>query len=436
MSTTSRVRPSRVRSPSVGSPSDPRRVSTDSFALSKAFLLIMLAASFDVYDWLDRSVQGGATRFLIIAVPFVAIVWIRMSRPGFLVRMPMPADLVLFALFVFGLSGSLIGVVFMGTETARPVFLPMAVAFLYLLTTEDPTDREVSKTLSWLSLIALAYTAMNALVNLSVLPGLSEFKQYRNASVAMVALALGAAMALGKRRRTLLVLVLAVIIFLTYPSATSVLVAASIGLTFYLTGKRSSGARTLVVTCAIVAGSAFALVNFDRGVEIADQYFAAVDKANANSGRLDLWSEGLERWQEAPIFGSGFAGEVTAVRDRDEKSLPFHNDFVLFLASGGIVGLGLLVTWFVLTEMTLLRRYRGFLRTGDTARAGLLRAILVGLNAFVVAMAFNPVLPGASRSATIFGLYAIAMMVGQPPPAGAAVGRPGEEFSEPAAPSV
>jgi hypothetical protein len=30
-------------------------------------------------------------------------------------------------------------------------------------------------------------------------------------------------------------------------------------------------------------------------------------------------------------------------------------------------------------------------------------------------MAFNPVLPGASRSATIFGLYAIAMSIGDPP---------------------
>ena len=166
--------------------------STDSFVLWRAYLLIMLAASFDVYDWLDRSVQGGSTRYLIVAVPIVAAVWIRMRRPDFLVRRPLPSDMVLFALFVFGLGGSLIGVALLGTvENARPVFLPMMVAFLYLLTTEDPTDREVSTTLSWLSLIATAYTAMNALVNLGLLPGLLLFKQYRNASVAVVALAVG-----------------------------------------------------------------------------------------------------------------------------------------------------------------------------------------------------------------------------------------------------
>jgi hypothetical protein len=392
--------------------------STDSFVLWRAYMLIMLAAAFDVYDWLDRSIQGGATRYLIIAVPIVAAVWIRLRQPGFLVRRPMPSDVALFALFVFGLGGALIGVAFLGTvENARPIFLPMIIPFLYLLTTEDPTDLEVSKTLSWLSLIATAYTAMNALVNLEVLPGLLAFKQYRNASVAMVALAVATAIVLGNRRRLLLVLASAAVIFVTYPSATSVLVGASVVLTFYLTGKRSSGLRTLVVTGTIVTVAVLSLVNFDRGVQIADRYFAAVDKANANSGRLDLWSEGLERWRDAPIFGSGFAGETTAVRSRDERALPFHNDFVLFLANGGLVGIGLLAAWFILTELTLIRRYRGFVRAGDMRRAGLLRAILVGLNAFIVAMGFNPVLPGASRSATIFGLYAIAMSIGVPTPA-------------------
>ncbi|MEZ0233824.1 MAG: O-antigen ligase family protein [Actinomycetota bacterium] len=412
-------------------------MSTDTYVLWRAYLLIMLAASFDVYDWLDRSVQGGSNRYLIIAVPLVAAVWIRLRHPGFFVRRPMPSDIVLFALFIFGLGGSLIGVAFLGTvENARPVFLPMMVAFLYLLTIDDPTDREVSTTLNWLSWIATAYTAMNAIVNLQLLPGLLLFKQYRNASVSMVALAVATAVVLGNRRRLALVLALAAVIFVTYPSATSVLVGASVVLTFYITGKRSSGLRTIVVVVSVVTVSVLALANFDRGVELADQYFAVVDKTNANSGRLDLWSEGLERWREAPIFGNGFAGEVTAVRERDERSLPFHNDFVLFLANGGIVGLGLLVAWVVLTEVTLLRRYRGFVRAQDMRRAGVLRAILVCLNAFVVAMAFNPVLPGASRSVTIFGLYAIAMSLGDPSQIYRRSVARGSEVSEPVAPSA
>jgi len=104
--------------------------STDTFVLWKAYLLIMLAASFDVYDWLDRSIQGGAVRYLIIAVPIAAVAWVRLRQPHSLVRRPVPSDLALLALFVFGLGGSLIGVALLGTvENARPVFLPMMVAF-------------------------------------------------------------------------------------------------------------------------------------------------------------------------------------------------------------------------------------------------------------------------------------------------------------------
>ena len=50
-----------------------------------------------------------------------------------------------------------------------------------------------------------------------------------------------------------------------------------------------------------------------------------------------------------------------------------------------------------------------FRRAGDQDRASLVRAVLVGINAFFVAMAFNPVLSGASASAVLFGLFAIAM---------------------------
>jgi hypothetical protein len=73
-----------------------------------------------------------------------------------------------------------------------------------------------------------------------------------------------------------------------------------------------------------------------------------------------------------------------------------------------------LLWWIGVTETTIIQRIHRFRRSGDLGRADLLRAILVGLNAFLVAMAFNPVLSGASRSAVVFGLYAIAMSVGTP----------------------
>jgi hypothetical protein len=87
---------------------------------------------------------------------------------------------------------------------------------------------------------------------------------------------------------------------------------------------------------------------------------------------------------------------------------------VLFLAKGGLVGLLLLLAFILALERSLLRRYFAFAEAGDDVRASLLRLLLVGFNGFLVSMAFNPVLQGFSRSATIFAMYGIAMLVGTP----------------------
>jgi O-antigen ligase len=385
---------------------------TDSYRLARSFLFLMSLVTIDAFNWMDR---GGAMRYLVLLVPFSTIVWMRLQVPSLYVRAPAGSDLVLGVLCLLGLGGSYVGVAFLGTiDTVRPVFLPMLLGLLYLFTLHEPRDAEVRRTLDWLGLIGLAYVIMNALVNLGVLPGLLQYKQYRNASVAYVALAVAAAFVTGRRRRLLLILVLTAAIFVTYPSATTLLVGLTVVATLFLTGRRATGLRSVVVVGIVILVGVVAVANFQKGVKLSSDYFAAVGKADANAGRLDLWTAGIERWQESPFVGSVFSGEAVAVRSRDDRTLPYHNDFVLFLAEGGLMGEGLLIAFIVLTEITLVRRYRRFIQVGQQDRADLLRIILTVLNAFFMAMLFNPVLPGASRSATIFGLYAIAMSLGDP----------------------
>ena len=73
-----------------------------------------------------------------------------------------------------------------------------------------------------------------------------------------------------------------------------------------------------------------------RGISAAD-----------GSDRLELWSEGLELFKKAPIFGIGF-GEFA---DSDFAGITAHNSFILCLAELGIVGstifVGMLVTTFM-----------------------------------------------------------------------------------------
>jgi O-antigen ligase len=94
--------------------------------------------------------------------------------------------------------------------------------------------------------------------------------------------------------------------------------------------------------------------------------------------------------------------------------LPFHNDYILFLVEGGLLGLSLLLAWVIATELMMLRRYRAYLELGEYSRAGLMRALLIGFNAFFIAAAFNPLFTGMSSSATIFAIYGLMSALGSP----------------------
>jgi hypothetical protein len=181
---------------------------------------------------------------------------------------------------------------------------------------------------------------MNVLVNTQILPGLLEYHQYRNANVAYLAMAIACAYVSRRWLRLGAVGAMVLAIFATYPSATTVLVLLATGLTLFMTSPRATALRIVVVAGTVVLVAALALANFEAGVALSSRYFALVNKAQTSGGRLDLWSQGIDRFEESPVFGSAFADEVVAIRSRDQRALPFHNDFLLFLAEGGLVGLG------------------------------------------------------------------------------------------------
>jgi O-antigen ligase len=153
-----------------------------------------------------------------------------------------------------------------------------------------------------------------------------------------------------------------------------------------------------------------------------------LDKKNNNNARIALYSNGVQRFLDSPIIGSGFTGDITeTVVRRDGQGAPFkapfHDDYIMTAAVGGGAGLLLLLLWIATTVVNTLRRYRGFLAAGEKERAGLLRVLFVTFNVLFAAALFNPELSAVGRGATAFGLYALMMMVGEPPlaqPAGRA----------------
>jgi O-antigen ligase len=373
----------------------------------------MFATALDVWNYLDR---GGALRYLILLVPIAALVLVRLRSPSSYIRRPMAPDRLLLALAVYGLAGTLFGILGLGTEaTTLPIFLPMTIGFLYLGALGELTEWEARSLLRGLEWLGILYLALAVIVGSGIVPGLADYRQFRNASLVFVALGIGAA--IGQRHviRLGLLLVLWGLSFLYYPSGTSVLVFLAIVFTLFMVPTKPLRARPYVLGGAFLLAVGLILLNFGSWVQLSNDYFSLVGKANNNSTRLAIWTEGIERFQDSPVFGDGFAGPTvtTAVRreGRIEFQLPYHNDYILFLANGGLVGFGLLVAWIIGTEMVAVRRHVTLLEGRERNKAALLRALLVGYNAYFVTAAFNPTITGASRSATIFAMYGVMMMV-------------------------
>jgi hypothetical protein len=393
---------------------EPReRARNDAYPLVKAYLLVILAAVVDVSNFLDR---GNFVRYLLLLVPIGTLVVVRMRFPSMFVRTPTASDVVLSLVWVFGLIGAVYGAVFGGVHaTMLPVFLPMSIAFLYLGTLDPLSEDELMSTLRALAIIGSLYICLNALVNAHLVPGLDD-KQYRNASLLFMALGISGTVVLRWWRWLAVLVLLETFVFITYPSGTTVLVMCAIVVTFAMTAPRPyARIRPYVIGGASVVAILVLLVNFSAGVSVTSDYFSLVGKNNADSVRVQAWTQGVNQFTQSPLYGNGFTDAVGAVvvhpGGRGEFQIPFHNDYVLFLAKGGLLGLGLLLAWILATEVTVLRRYVTLVAQERYRRAALLRVLLVGYNVFFVTSAFNPSILGMSRAASLFAVYALMMLV-------------------------
>lgn len=395
-----------------GLPSARKRFS-DGYRYARAVLFLLFAAAADVFNVLDR---GGSKRYLILLVPVVVVLMIRARRRSLLVRRSHLTDRILFAIWLMGMVGTLYEVfVKGGNTTARPLFFPMTLAFLYLLIIESPTDEESARLLKAITYIGAIYIGLAAVVNTGIVPHLAAYKQFRNAQFAFVMIGIAGAVLMRRRSLVAVLVVLEGFNFIAYPSATSILSTIALLVTFFITKPHGSRARPYMVAIVVLLLAMVALAQISTVAQITGDYFVAVGKTDANNGRLAIWTTGIREWQASPFVGQVFTGGTVAqtyrARNGQPLQLPFHNDYILFLAEGGLLGIGLLIALILGLNFKLARAHRRFVTQGRRERADLVRLLMVGFNSFFLAAAFNPVLEGMSRSAVIFSLYGLAMLV-------------------------
>jgi O-antigen ligase len=412
-------------------------VHSDSYLYARWVLFMMLLVTIDVSDFTDRS--GSPLRYVILLFPLIGAAGAILRSKSLRFRRLSPPDRVLLVFFAYGLAGSVYGRVVLHQQSgALPVFLPMLIAFSYLATTWQIREDEARHVTRSLAIVGLIYAVLNALANLSAV-GFIAPKTYRNSKVLYVSLGVVAAWVSKRRVVFTLLLVLAGIIFVSYRSGTNAVIVLVTLVAMFVTKPGGSPLRPYVAAGAAIAILALAVVNFTQTAGVASAYFSALDKKNNNNARIALYSNGFQRFLDSPVVGTGFTGDITeTVVRRDGQGAPFkapfHDDYIMTAAVGGAVGLLLLLLWIATTVVTTLRRYRGFLAAGEMERAGLLRVLFVTFNVLFAAALFNPELSAVGRGATAFGLYALMMMVGEPPSAEPArrVGRVRERAPLPA----
>jgi hypothetical protein len=379
---------------------------------------MLLIVTVDVADFTDRS--GSPLRYAILLFPAAGAVGAIMRSRGLRLRRLSGPDRVLLLFMAYGIIGSAYGRLFLHTRTgALTVFIPMTIAFSYLFTTWQLTEDEANRITRGLAVVGLAYAFLNALANLSAVHFIAP-KTYRNSKVLYVALGASAAWVSKRRVMFATIMVLAAIIFVTYRSGTNAVVVLVSLVSFFVTKPSGSPLRPYVAAAAAALVLVLAVINFTQTAGLASAYFEAVQKKNNNNARIALYSNGVAQFLRSPVIGEGFTGDITETVIRRDGlgapfKAPFHDDYIMVAAVGGALGLVLLLWWVAATEVNALRRYRGFLAAGQHRKAGLLRVLLVTFNVLFAAALFNPELSAVGRGATAFGLYALLMLIGEPP---------------------
>jgi O-antigen ligase len=390
---------------------------SDSYRFARVLLFLMVCVALDTVDFFDK---GGKGRYALPLIPVVVAASILVRKRSGVIRRLRRTDKILVLLMVIGLVGSIYGTVFRGTQsTTLPVFFPMIVGLTYLVTLERPSDQEALKLLRALALVGLLYVFMNAVANSGVLSVVFAAKVYRNSKVFFILMGIAASILARRRLVLCLMILLAMFVFITYPSGTDIVVTLVTVMTFWMTRPRASKMRPYVIIGLGLSILILALVNLNSTTSIANSYFGSVGKRSNTTTRLALWQGGINLFKQSPIFGSGFSGEITILvyRQADYRApfkAPFHDDYVMLLAAGGLIGFGLVAWWVAATEAEVLRRYRGFLASGNVHSANLLRTLLVAFNVFFASALFNPELSAAGRATIIFAIYAMMMLLGLP----------------------
>lgn len=369
-------------------------------------------------------------RFLLVLVPLFVMFVARTRNDPLVLHSPRGPDKLLGILFLVGLGGSVYGLAFVHPHSpAFAVVVPMALGFLHLTSLGAVGDEEASTYLRWLLGICAAYLLLHLGTVLGLVPDLGSGSGPTSAVDAVFShekafftvLAPAAAWLLGRRLLASGLLALCGLVYLNYRAGTYVMVFVVALITLIMTGRRPGRLRAasmaLLVVALVTALHSQVTASSAGSTRLVGTYFEAVRKTDSTGFRAKLWNEAIEEIGRSPLVGSLFTGNVSLRRELADRfyRIPVHSDFLLMGMAGGLLGMGLLVGWIVATNVGAVRRYWELIESGGRGRANLLRALLVGFNAFFTVALVNPVMTQVGLCAAAMAVYSMIRSVDSPP---------------------
>jgi len=141
----------------------------------------------------------------------------------------------------------------------------------------------------------------------------------------------------------------------------------------------------MIVALLIVVAGGVVWLGGDQlatGAETASIEIAGSDQSELHEGarRRDIWRSSWLMFKAHPIAGAGFSGywaEVPLFHQASGRLTPqqAHNDYLEVLASGGIIGVGLLI-WFAIV---VVRQARKALSASDGFQRAVASGAIIGL---------------------------------------------------------
>jgi len=177
-------------------------------------------------------------------------------------------------------------------------------------------------------------------------------------------------------------------------------------------GRFAASLRLAATLVVILAMSALLLLVLGRALPYQER-LATILEPEGYSGRLSIWAAALRAWRGHPFWGSGlgtFAAAAAPFLDRDHGVVfaRGENEYVDLLTEGGLLGLGLGLTFLVGIGWRALQALTGAPSARD-------RGALLGGSFGLLALAFHslsdfgPHVPGVAVPALIVAGYLVRL---------------------------